>query len=127
MLKISAKKLMVFVYKQLNPYEVFGKKTANVQLLLAEVFLGLLESIQRKLTTKSSPSNPGLILLKVRVSKLLFVEWYKTLKDFSPNIGKDTKKTYFKNKNVKEYIVTFNHAGPFRFHVNKLLGCLSYK
>ena len=92
-----------------------------MQLLLAEVFLDLLESIRRKLTTKSSSRNPGLILLKVRVSKLLFVEWHKILKDFSPDIGKDTKKTYFKNKTVKEYIVTFNHTGPSRFHVNPFM------
>ena len=85
-------------------------------------FARLLHSIERKLSFHQKYHNPWMIEVVEFIAPHIFEAAFKAIQDYIVRRTVSTNIIKYRNGSPKEYIISFSHSGPFKFHLKQLSG-----
>lgn len=105
----------------MNSYTLLETTNVPVKIILQDTFLDLLKSIHRKLTTKETIRNNRCAIATVTIHKIVFLKFYKAIRDWGIDYGRSIKLERKKNSEIKKITIEFTHKGTFEHHFKKII------
>ena len=101
-------------------YEVLQNKKVDVAPIISFQFVEIINLIKRRITTKILLRSPKQININISMHHSIFHEWYKTIKNFHTEFGRNMEVIWKANGQQDKFKVEFYHFGTLKYHLGQI-------
>lgn len=105
-----------------DTYNVLNNEIVNVKPLVVFHFNELLKNLTKRITKRPTNANPWKVVNAVKVPPVLFLKFYRALRDFKIRNFREISLKRKKDGTLKLITIKFTNIGPLRYHLGQAVG-----